>query len=975
MEPSQKKYLADLLNKLRAGDLPLKGHVDTSRPNTTVISSPVQPSLYRPTPHQVATPARTPVSEKLKQESRVPKGKHIIFDISSGEDLEFDEEKEDKENKENITSGNQTPSRSGSSRSFLERGQEKSQESLRATTAKQFYGAGLSTPREYGGFAYRTRINKRNPGFLSDPHPAKRSRLADDALSYTWKSSKPSLQAVNKQQSELQGFSNLGNTCYMNAILQSLYGLEPFAADLLKTKSVFFKMMNKDPPSLYLALYRLLLAKKRQGKSPEKKRELLRNVKQAISSSAKRFSGNEQHDAHEFLCQVIDQLKEEVIKANAATPSPDPKDKNMFMQSSIVNPTVQNFEFEVLHTIQCQECKEEVSKAEQFNDLSLDMPKRRKDQESPPTIQDSLDQFFRREFLEYKCEKCGASKAQVTHKFTKLPRIIILHLKRYHFHVGNSMQAKSGRSVGIPKFLTLQKHCLEETTPPYPAAVPSAIQSPRKTALDEISLENQNQTITDTPRRRLDYPVLSSEKKYKFQRIRPPASDSDNDSVQKVLELSKHETSKEDMELKKAIELSKMENVKGPSANEAEELDRAIQLSLGKAEKTAEALPLDLGSEAEKQMSSELDRHESQFIIESSNIESLSEEDQLQAALEMSLQEAEDLKNSQDPETGSTLQLISEHNNIDMDNVAFDDVSNTENPFQLKGGSKESVLDYYDNQIDTRQQEKQDVQVPNSKRKSEAVVHDLPPEIIISSDTAKSSSEHEIDFTSSTPLKMTTQTYSLKNLKRSVEKKPPVTETKEKESHNESKDPDWIRDHQRMQEDEAMKEAIKKSIEDMKEQPRDFDKDLEDEQLRKAMELSLKDAYPDGVMVNYDTDEEDIENESTSDSDDKWYQEKLKHNMEQGDMPYSYRLMSIVNHLGSNSSFGHYNSDVYDLQKKSWYSYDDIEVAKVSERRVRTDRATTGYIFFYMSKEIVDEQESAYKSLFLEQKSVGSSSI
>ena len=42
---------------------------------------------------------------------------------------------------------------------------------------------------------------------------------------------------------------------------------------------------------------------------------LLRGVKEAISSSAKRFSGNQQQDAHEFLLQVLDQLKEEVIRA------------------------------------------------------------------------------------------------------------------------------------------------------------------------------------------------------------------------------------------------------------------------------------------------------------------------------------------------------------------------------------------------------------------------------------------------------------------------------------------------------------------------------------------------------------------------------------------------------------------------------------------------------------------------------------
>ena len=64
-------------------------------------------------------------------------------------------------------------------------------------------------------------------------------------------------------------------------------------------------------------------------------------------------------------------------------------------------------------------------------------------------------------------------------------------------------------------------------------------------------------------------------------------------------------------------------------------------------------------------------------------------------------------------------------------------------------------------------------------------------------------------------------------------------------------------------------------------------------------------------------------------------------------MPHSYRLVSVVNHIGTSSSAGHYVSDVYDAKKDTWFSYDDSDVQTISESTVRKERCKSGYIFFY----------------------------
>ena len=81
---------------------------------------------------------------------------------------------------------------------------------------------------------------------------------------------------------------------------------------------------------------------------------------------------------------------------------------------------------------------------------------------------------------------------------------------------------------------------------------------------------------------------------------------------------------------------------------------------------------------------------------------------------------------------------------------------------------------------------------------------------------------------------------------------------------------------------------------------------------------------------------------------------------EKGELPYSYRLVSIVNHIGSSSIVGHYVSDVFDIKKSSWFSCDDSRVSRTAETEVRAKRERTGYIFFYLNKDIFDDLKDHY---------------
>jgi ubiquitin carboxyl-terminal hydrolase 26/29/37 len=89
--------------------------------------------------------------------------------------------------------------------------------------------------------------------------------------------------------------------------------------------------------------------------------------------------------------------------------------------------------------------------------------------------------------------------------------------------------------------------------------------------------------------------------------------------------------------------------------------------------------------------------------------------------------------------------------------------------------------------------------------------------------------------------------------------------------------------------------------------------------------------------------------------------EILCKNADTGDLPYSYHLMSVVSHIGDTSFTGHYVSDVYDIIKSEWLTFDDLTVTPTTLQQVCSRRQATGYLFFYQSKELVEDLEEFFK--------------
>uniref|UniRef100_A0AAY4BMV5 Ubiquitin carboxyl-terminal hydrolase n=1 Tax=Denticeps clupeoides TaxID=299321 RepID=A0AAY4BMV5_9TELE len=714
--------------------------------------------------------------------------------------------------KENDSSSNNKAT-SDSSRKFLLSCKEKLKQSEENRTSAplapaplqptSFYGSRTVTKDYTQSHSFLDRYLVNSPSLkrtLLPNHstPFKKARPSTDYGGWN----RPRPATLSQPQPSLQGFSNLGNTCYMNAILQSLFSLPSFSNDLLKQGIPWKKV----PGNALLRRFAHLLAKK-DISCPEVKKDLLRRVKSSISSTAERFSGYMQNDAHEFLSQCLDQLKEDVEKVNKSwknEPSTwdEPPSLRLGEETETSRtytcPVVVNMEFEVQHTISCTCCGEVVTKCEQFNDLSIDLPRRKK---TLPlrSIQDSLDLFFRMEEIEYSCEKCNGKAATVTHKFSRLPRVLILHLKRYTYNTQLSLNSKLGQQVVIPKYLTLLSHCTEFTQPPL--------------------------YLGWSARTAILFCNLYIIKHLRKGTLKPCSSSCVMDS------------------------------------DSEEELTRKVKVT-GK-QRLSECLADD---ERPEEVSLAVQQN---VLVEQSDFNTVSDDDMLAAVLEMSRNDPELNGTSEDKSTSSP--------DTGFGDTDGQDLTKTQVVFYMLlymlGASfkDNNTYNFYNKENQT-------------------------PEGV----------QGELDWV---------QQYSL--------------------------------DQER--EEQELQQALAQSL-----QEHEAREMREDDDLKRATELSLQEfnnSFPELLCSDDDSGNEDVLDMEYTEAE----AEELKRNAENGHLGNSYRLISVVSHIGSSSSSGHYISDVYDMKKQSWLTYNDLDVSRTQESTVQRDRDRSGYIFFYMHKDVFDE--------------------
>ncbi|XP_063830272.1 ubiquitin carboxyl-terminal hydrolase 3-like [Ostrinia nubilalis] len=296
------------------------------------------------------------------------------------------------------------------------------------------------------------------------PRSRKRSH-SEDSSSAENNSSQPSRTKEKKitpcngksqREKKIVGLKNLGNTCFMNAVLQSLNNIQEFSCYFSQLPSLEVKTNGR---KVYHSrsytrqeMHDVVMA--------EELRKVLINLntggcgsKAAISPEClflviwkvvPRFRGYQQQDAHEFLRYMLDRLHTELLQL-----LPPEREAPRAPAASIVTAV---FGGTLQSEVRCLACGTESKKFDPFLDLSLELPDAGR-HDAPVALHDCLSSFVQVEELadteRYFCSSCKC-KQKSTKQFwiRRLPNVLCLHLKRFRWH--NYFRTKVDTSISFP---------------------------------------------------------------------------------------------------------------------------------------------------------------------------------------------------------------------------------------------------------------------------------------------------------------------------------------------------------------------------------------------------------------------------------------------------------------------------------------------------------------------------------------------
>eukprot|EP00051_Salpingoeca_urceolata_P010816 m.132959 g.132959 ORF g.132959 m.132959 type:complete len:2404 (+) comp16869_c0_seq3:193-7404(+) len=249
------------------------------------------------------------------------------------------------------------------------------------------------------------------------------------------------LPQIAPRSGDYVGLKNPCATCYMNSVIQQLF-MQPTVREFVtQVKETVEEVPEERDNSVLFQIqsaFAHLLDSEMQFFAPEGFWKAYRHYGEPVDV-------REQQDAREFFDNLVDQLDE---KFKAA--------KNPMVLSRVFGGV-----FADQKIIQSG-CTHRYEKDDPFTTVAIDI-------RNQSNLQESLAQYVKGELLDgsdaYKCEACDAKRPCVKRvSFKTLPRVLVIHLKRFDFDWDRGIPIKFNDLFQFPNDLDMAPYTVEGVT-------------------------------------------------------------------------------------------------------------------------------------------------------------------------------------------------------------------------------------------------------------------------------------------------------------------------------------------------------------------------------------------------------------------------------------------------------------------------------------------------------------------------------
>ena len=257
------------------------------------------------------------------------------------------------------------------------------------------------------------------------------------------------------------GFANIGNTCFLNVVLQALRLSPPMGEIFLGPTDITLRADSKKQ-EMVNAFQILLRDLWRIAPPPEARPTMVpRGFFQSLTNVLRDthddwYRHGQQADAAEAMQYILDSLHDGLYRKVRMTVSGNASNKDEVSQAKALaswssffgkeySPIVNYFNGQTQICVQCNTCKTVSERYEPWLMLKAPIPGSETVGGPAPTMETCLEAAFVSETLDdYACDVCKSKqKATITNRISRLPPVVILSVKRFT-NMGHKVRGRIG---------------------------------------------------------------------------------------------------------------------------------------------------------------------------------------------------------------------------------------------------------------------------------------------------------------------------------------------------------------------------------------------------------------------------------------------------------------------------------------------------------------------------------------------------